>query len=87
MFLAGLKFALGLVVGLTLLPGVVILGIVGAVLFDRWRRERRFRRMAKARDPHRATPRFRERAVFCFRFDADDWKRKRPLSESLREKL
>lgn len=74
MFLAGLKFALGLVVGLVLLLGVVTLGLIGAELFDHWRRKRRHRLWeAKVRALRCATPQFRERVVFQFFYRSDDW--------------
>jgi hypothetical protein len=41
MFLAGLKFALGFVVGLTLFLSVAILALIGAARFDLWRERRR----------------------------------------------
>jgi hypothetical protein len=74
MFLAGLKFALGLGVGLTLLLSVAVLALIGAARFDLWR-ERRWRLQWEAKThalPH-ATPRFRECTVFCFRFRTGDW--------------
>ncbi len=78
MFLAGLKLALGLVAGLILLSGVAMLGIIGAELFDRWRKKRRrLQWEVKARALRRVTPQFRERAVFCFCFRTDDWIRSR----------
>jgi hypothetical protein len=85
MFLAGLQLALGLVVGLTLLSGVAMLAMIGAASFDRWRRERRrLQWEAKARALGRATPQFRERAVFCFRFRTNDWIAAPDKSEYLR---
>jgi hypothetical protein len=87
MLFTGLKFALGLAVGLVLLSGFAVLGLIGAELFARWRKKRRHRLWeAKARAPHhdRATPRFRERTVFCFRFRTDDWIPMRDKSEHLR---
>jgi hypothetical protein len=85
MFLAGLKFALGLVVGLTLISGVAMLGLIGAELFGRWRK-RRQRRLYEARSRAllHVMPQIREHAVFCFRFRTDDWIRVRDKSEHLR---
>jgi len=63
MLLAGLKFAQGLVVRLTILSGVAALGLMGAELFDRRQKKRRQRWETKARVQRHAMPRFRERAV------------------------
>lgn len=85
MFLAGLKFALGLVVGLTFLSGVATLGLIGAELFDRGRKGRQRRLYeAKSRALQHVMPQIRERAVFCFRFRTNDWMRTRDKSEHLR---
>lgn len=74
MFVAGLKFALGLVVGWTLLLSVAALALTGAARFDRWREERRrLQWKAKVHALRHGTPQFRERAVFCFHFRTDDW--------------
>ena len=74
MFLAGLKFALGLVVGLVFLSGIATLGLIGAELFDHWRKKRRHRLWEARVRAHRcAMPQFRERAVFQFRYRSDDW--------------
>jgi len=84
MFLAGLKFALGLVAGLVLLSGVATLGLIGAELFDYWRKKRRrLQWKAKVSTLRRATLQFHERAVFCFRFRTDDWIPMRDKSEYL----
>jgi hypothetical protein len=85
MFLAGLQFALGLVVGVTFLSGVATLAMIGATLFDRWRKKRRHLQYgAKARALGRATPQFRERAVFCFHFRTDHWLSKSDKTKNLR---
>jgi hypothetical protein len=74
MFLAGLIFALGLVVGTTFFVGVAAFALIGAARFDRWReRRRRFQWEAKAHAQLRANPQLREHAVFCFRFRTGDW--------------
>jgi hypothetical protein len=74
MFLAGLKFALGLAVGAVLLSGVAMLGIIGTELFDRWRKKRQHVLWkAKTRVQRGAMPQFRERAVFQFCYRSDDW--------------
>jgi hypothetical protein len=65
MFLAGLKFALGLVTGLGLLAGFIVLTFICIELFALWRKKYRPRMWEpKARASRRAMPRFRERAVF-----------------------
>ena len=74
MFLAGLKFALGLVTGLGLLAGLIVLTFVCMDLFTTWRKKHRPRMWEpKARSSQRAIPRFRERAVFQFSYRSDDW--------------
>jgi hypothetical protein len=74
MFLAGLKFALGLAVGMPLLLCVAVFALIGMARFDRWLEKRkRLQWEAKTHALRHATPRFRERAVFCFRFRTDDW--------------
>jgi hypothetical protein len=74
MFLAGLKFALGLAVGMPLLLCVAAFALIGVARFDRWlERRRRLQWEAKARVSQRTMPRFRERAVFQFFYRSDDW--------------
>jgi hypothetical protein len=74
MFLAGLKFALGLVVGLLLVSGIFFLSLIAMDLLAYWRKKCRRRLWeAKARAPLRAVLRFRERAVFQFFYRSDDW--------------
>lgn len=74
MFLEGLKFALGLIVGGFLLTGMFALAIGGAELFAYWRRKRRRpQREAKARALRCATPLLRECAVFHFFYCTEDW--------------
>jgi hypothetical protein len=74
MFLMGLKFALGLIVGGFLLTGMLALAIGGTELFAYWRKKRRRRLWgAKARAQRRAMPRFRDRAFFQFSYRSDDW--------------
>jgi hypothetical protein len=74
MFLAGLKFALGLITGGVLLAGMLALVLGGAELFAYWRKKRPHRLWgAEARAQPRAMPRFRERAVFQFSYRSDDW--------------
>lgn len=67
MFLAGLKFALDLVVGLTLISGVAMLGIIGAELFDRWRKKHR-RLQWEAKAPRCVAPRHSSANVLYFAF-------------------
>jgi hypothetical protein len=85
MFLAGLKFALGVAVGMPLLLCVAAFALIGVARFDCWL-ERRWRLQweVKTRALPNATPRFRERAVFCFRFHTDDWIATSDKSEYLR---
>ena len=84
MFLAGLKFALGLVVGWTLLSGVAILALLAAVRLDCWReKRRRLQWEVKARALRCTMPEFRECAVFCFRFRTDNWRSKYDKTEHL----
>jgi uncharacterized membrane protein YbaN (DUF454 family) len=74
MFLAGLKFVLAVVVAMPFLLVVAALALIGVARFDRWlERRSRLQWEAKTRALPHATPRFRERAVFCFRFRTDDW--------------
>jgi hypothetical protein len=74
MFLAGLKFALGLVVGLSLLSGIATLGIFVTAIFDGWRKKRRGRLWNAKSLAQSSTPlQFRERAVFQLNYRTDDW--------------
>lgn len=74
MFLEGLKFVMGLIVGGFLLTGMLALAIGGAELFVYWRRKRRRpQREAKARALRCATLRLRECAVFHFFYCTEDW--------------
>jgi hypothetical protein len=41
MLWAGLKFALGVTVGLTHFSGIALLGMIGVTLLDHWRKKRR----------------------------------------------
>jgi len=85
MFLAGFQFALGLLVGLILISAVAMLGLIGAELFDRWRKRRQHRLYeAKSRVLQHVMPQIREHAIFCFRFRTDDWIRLRDKFEHLR---
>ena len=85
MFLAGLKIALGIAVGMPLFLCVAALALIGVARFDRWlERRSRLQWEAKTRALPHATPRFREHAVFCFRFRADDWIATSDKSEYLR---
>lgn len=74
MFLTGMKFALGFIAGLCTFSEIYFLAIVGAAAFSNWQQRRRHRlwRERGGRSQHPA-PKFRERAVFCFRFRTDDW--------------
>ena len=84
MFLAGLKFALGLAVGLVFLSGIAALGLIGVELFDHWRKKRRDRLWeAKVRAHRCAMPQFRERAVFQFCYCSDEWIPTRDKTEYL----
>ena len=83
MFLAGLKFALGLMVGLTLFSGVALLGMIGVTLLDHWRKKRRdglFDAKPTAK-PH-TVPQIR--VVFRSVYRTDDWIRARGETEYLR---
>ena len=79
MFWAGLKFALGLTVGLTLFSGVALLGMVGVNLLDHWRKKRRDS-LCDAK-PH-TVPQIR--AIFRSVYRTDDWIRARGETEYLR---
>jgi|GEM_PF-3280123 hypothetical protein len=75
MFLAGLKFVLGIVAGLTLLSVIATAAMMTVDLFVRWRK-RHLEALWKAKE--RALRRgvaqqFREHAVFCLHFHTDDW--------------
>jgi hypothetical protein len=84
MFLAGLKFALGLIAGGFLLTGMLALAIGGAELFAYWRKKRPHRLWrAKTHAQRRAMPRFRERAFFQFSYRSDDWLPAPSKTESL----
>lgn len=72
MFLAGLKFALGFVVGLAFFLSVAVLALIGAAGFDRWLERRRQRYAPKAHMLQYVMP-VREYAAFCFRFRTNDW--------------
>jgi hypothetical protein len=85
MFFAGLKFALGLIVGGFLLAGVLGLAIGVAELFSYRRKKRQYRPWkTKERAHRRAMPRFREHAVFQFSYRSDDWMSASDKSEALR---
>jgi len=85
MFLAGLEFAFGLAVGLTLFSCIAVLGIIGAELLDRWRKRRqRLLYEAKARALQHVFPQIRGHVVFCFRFRTNDWIATPDKSEHLR---
>jgi hypothetical protein len=74
MFLAGLKFALGFIMGGFLLTGMLALAVGGAELFAYWRKKHRRRTWkAKALAQRRAMSRFSERVVFQFSYRTDDW--------------
>ncbi len=73
MFLDGLKFALGIIAGISIFSGMFVLALVGAELFALWRRERG-RRLYPART---RVSQIRERVVFCFHFHTSDWIRMR----------
>lgn len=74
MFLEGLKFGLGLVAGMSVLSVLSLLAVVVVELFSyRQRKRRGYMYAANARSLRHARPQIRERAVFCFRFRADDW--------------
>lgn len=72
MFLAGLKFALGLVLGLTLLSGFATLGLIGAELYDRWRQKYNFC-LQKERVRALRHPMPPIRVSFRFLYRTDDW--------------
>jgi hypothetical protein len=75
MFLAGLKFALGLVVGLLLVSGIFFLSLIAMDLLAGWRKRRQ--RHLDAGRTHvlkHVMPQVTERALFCFFFRSDDWK-------------
>jgi hypothetical protein len=82
-FWAGLKFALGLTVGLTLFSGVALLGMVGVNLLDHWRKKRRdsLCDAKPAAKPH-TVPQIR--AIFRSVYRTDDWIRARGETEYLR---
>lgn len=85
MFLAGLKFALGFAVGMTLLTVSVTLGVIAGERLGRWRTKRcRLQWEAKARVRQRPALRFREGAVFCFHFRTNDWRLETDKSKYLR---
>lgn len=74
MFLAGLKFVLGLVTGFGLLVGFIVLTFVCIELFAAWRKKHRPCACGpKAPALRHAMPRFREHAVFQFSYRSDDW--------------
>jgi hypothetical protein len=74
MFLAGLKFALGLITGGVLLTGMLALAIGCAEQFAYWRKKRPHRLWAqKTHAQRRAMSRLRERAVFQFLYRTNDW--------------
>lgn len=85
MFLAGLKFALGFVTGMSILSGLSLLALAGADLFTHWRKRRRRRLWeTRARALRHVMPQIREHAVFCFRFRTDDWIETRDKTKYLR---
>jgi hypothetical protein len=74
MFLAGLKFALGLVAGLSLFAGILISAVIGAELLSCWRKKHRLRLCkTNTRARRRTVPHFQERAVFRSFYRFDDW--------------
>jgi predicted ATP-dependent Lon-type protease len=83
MFWAGLKFTLGLTVGLTLFSGLVLLGMIGVTLLDYWRMKRRdsLSDAKPAAKPH-TVPQIR--LVFRSAYRTDDWIRVRGETEYLR---
>jgi hypothetical protein len=84
MFLAGLKFALGLAAGLVFLSGLGMLGLAGADLSTRWRKKRqRSLWKERARALRHVMPLLRERVVFRFFYRTGDWLPERDKSEHL----
>jgi hypothetical protein len=83
MFLTGLKFALGFIVGGILLAGVLSLAIGVAELFAYCRKKLRPRLGDTESRVHRhvLSP-SRECAVFCFGLRSDDWLSKRAKTET-----
>jgi hypothetical protein len=74
MFLAGLKFALGLVVGLLLIAGIFMLSLVATDLLASWRKRRQHRLdTARVRARKHVMPQMSTRVAFSFRFCTDDW--------------
>jgi hypothetical protein len=85
MFLAGLKFALGLVVGLLLFAGIFMLSLIATDRFAGWRKRRQHHLDAdRARVFKHVMPQVRKCAVFCFRFRTDDWKQVPRKTEHLK---
>ena len=84
MFLAGLKFALGLIAGMSIFLGMLVLALMGAELFGYWRKKRQRRLdVTNARALKHVMPQIRESAVFCFCFRTDDWLRTRDATKYL----
>jgi hypothetical protein len=83
MFLTGLKFFLGYIVGGLLFTGMLALATGGAEIYLRRKRRRRLR-TEKTRAQRCAMPRFREHAAFQFTYRSDDWLSASDKPEALR---